>query len=174
MSTWVTWLPRALSFLFWYIKEFVLANLNVTVDVLRPRRRMRMSPAIIAVPSASRTDAEWTMISCLITLTPGTLTLSISRDHGILYVHGMFVDSRDELVAEIQEMEDRMLRAMRRAPGELSRPTERPVVPPLDVDEGSEPPSEAVDSAEGAQADRVDSPGSSHGLQRPGAGGERI
>lgn len=127
-----SWPWRFISFLAWYTKEFTLANLYVTLDVLRPRRRMKMSPAIIAVPAASESDAEWTMISSLITLTPGTLTLTISRAHRILYVHGMFVDSRESLVAEIQEMEDRMLKAMRRHPGDLSRPVEVPVVRPTD------------------------------------------
>lgn len=125
-----SWPWRFISFVFWYAKEFIMANVHVTLDVLRPRKRMKMNPAIIAVPAASRTDSEWTMISSLITLTPGTMTLTISREHHILYVHGMFVDSRESLVEEIQEMEDRMLRAMRRNPGELSRPVELPVVRP--------------------------------------------
>ncbi|GGE64381.1 Na+/H+ antiporter subunit E [Nesterenkonia cremea] len=130
------WPFRIISFLFWYAKEFLLANLHVTADVLRPRKRMKMNPAIIAVPAASKSDSEWTLISTLITLTPGTLTLTLSKEHGILYVHGMFVEDREALVAEIQEMEDRLLKAMRRNPGVLSRPTERPVVQPEDVEEG--------------------------------------
>ncbi|MGQ7786502.1 Na+/H+ antiporter subunit E [Nesterenkonia sp. K-15-9-6] len=129
------WPLRILSFLLWYAKEFLLANLKVTADVLRPRRRMRMTPAIVAVPAASRTDTEWTLISALITLTPGTLTITLSKEHGILYVHGMFVDTRESLVTEIQEMEDRLLHATRRDVGDLTRPLEAPVVTPVDVDE---------------------------------------
>lgn len=127
------WPWRIIAFLFWYVKEFLVANALVTADVLRPKRRMKMNPAIIAVPAASETDAEWTMISNLITLTPGTMTLTISRQHRILYVHGMFVDSRESLVADIQEMEDRMLGAMRRRLGDLTRPVELPVVEPDDI-----------------------------------------
>ncbi|OSM44243.1 Na+/H+ antiporter subunit E [Nesterenkonia sp. PF2B19] len=129
------WPLRILSFLLWYAKEFLLANLKVTADVLRPRRRMRMTPAIVAVPAASRTDTEWTLISTLITLTPGTLTITLSKEHGILYVHGMFVETRESLVTEIQEMEDRLLHATRRDVGDLTRPLEAPVVTPVDVDE---------------------------------------
>ncbi|WP_150460713.1 Na+/H+ antiporter subunit E [Nesterenkonia ebinurensis] len=129
------WPLRFISFWLWYAKEFFLANLYVTLDVLRPKKRMKTNPAIIAVPAASVSNTEWTLISCLITLTPGTLTLSISREHKILYVHGMFVDSREQLVAEIQEMENRMLRALRRVPGELARPIQAPVVVPSDLPE---------------------------------------
>lgn len=132
------WPWRMITFFLWYAAEFLKANAQVTADILRPQRRMKMSPAIIAVPAASESRAEWTMISSLITLTPGTLTLTISRKHGILYVHGMFADSRESLVAEIQEMEDRMLGAMRRSPGDLSRPVQLPRVQPEDKSPGGD------------------------------------
>lgn len=115
-----SWPLRMLSFALWYVKEFFLANLRVTVDVLRPKQKLR--PAIVAVPAASRTDAEWSMISILITLTPGTMTVTLSKEDGVLYVHSMFADTRDAVAEEIQEMENRMLRAMRRVPGDLTRP----------------------------------------------------
>lgn len=137
-SSTALWPWRIITFLFWYAKEFLVANAQVTADILRPRRRMKMNPAIIAVPAASESSAEWTLISSLITLTPGTLTLTISRKHQILYVHGMFADSRESLVAEVQEMENRMLRAMRRSPGDLSRPVQVPVVAPEDKSPGGD------------------------------------
>lgn len=134
------WPWRVITFFFWYVKEFVKANIQVTLDVLRPKSKQKMSPAILAIPAASRSETEWTLISCLITLTPGTLTLSISREHQILYVHGMFVHSREETAGEIQEMEDRMIGALRRRPGDLSRPLEAPVVVPSDEPQGGDHP----------------------------------
>lgn len=131
-SSTALWPWRFITFLLWYAKEFLVANAQVTADILRPQKRMKMNPAIIAVPAASRSNAEWSLISILITLTPGTLTLSISKQHRILYVHSMFADTRESVVAEIQEMEDRMLGAMRRRPGDLSRPVQAPVVQPMD------------------------------------------
>ncbi|GAB3841928.1 Na+/H+ antiporter subunit E [Nesterenkonia populi] len=115
-----SWPLRFLSFALWYVKEFFLANLQVTMDVLRPKQRM--SPAIVAVPAASKTDAEWAMISILVTLTPGTMTIAISKEESVLYVHSMFAETRDAAAEEIQEMENRMVRAMRRTPGDLTRP----------------------------------------------------
>ena len=50
----------------------------------------------------------------------------------------MFADSRESMVAEIQEMEDRMLGAMRRRPGDLSRPVQVPVVEPEDKAQGGD------------------------------------
>lgn len=132
MNSWLDWPVRMVGFLLWYAKEFILANLQVTADILRPSARMRTDPAIVAVPAASRTASEYTLISSLITLTPGTLTITYSRDHAVLYVHGMFAPTRDGLAAEVQEMEDRLLRAMRRQPGDLTRPPARPTVRPAE------------------------------------------
>ena len=73
-SSTALWPWRIITFLFWYAKEFLVANMRVTADILRPRKRMKISPAIISVPAASEASAEWTLISCLITLTPGTLS----------------------------------------------------------------------------------------------------
>lgn len=122
MMSWITWPWRIVSFILWFAKEFFLANVHVIADVLRPTRRMKTQPAIVAVPAASRANGEWMLIATLITLTPGTLTITLSRRHRLLYVHGMFAPTRETLVGEIQEMEDRLLRAMRRNPGDLSRP----------------------------------------------------
>lgn len=133
MSTWLTWPLRAVGFVVWYAWEFVLANYYVVVETLRPTPLMKATPAIVAVPAASKTDSEYALIATLITLTPGTLTITLSKEAGILYVHGMFVESRESFAEEIQEMEARMLRGMRRVPGDLTLPVERPVVRPSDM-----------------------------------------
>ncbi len=69
--------------------EIVLANLRVTYHVFAPLRRMR--PGIVAVPLQVKGDAAITMLANIITLTPGTLSLDVSADRSILYVHGMNV-----------------------------------------------------------------------------------
>lgn len=154
MNSWLTWPVRMIGFLLWYAKEFLLANLQVTADILRPRTRMRTDPAIVAVPAASRTASEYTLISSLITLTPGTLTITYSRDHAVLYVHGMFAASRDGLAEEVQEMEDRLLRAMRREPGDLSRPLARPTVrPAADAAAGAGDGAAGADESESTEND---------------------
>lgn len=137
MISLLTWPLRIVSFLVWYAREFLVANIQVIADVLRPTGRMKMEPAIVAVPAASRSSGEWMLIATLITLTPGTLTITFSRRHKLLYVHGMFVSSREALVDDIQEMENRLLSAMRRVPGHLDRTTSLPVPMPSPLDEDS-------------------------------------
>lgn len=169
MNSWLTWPVRMIGFLLWYAKEFLLANLQVTADILRPSARMRTDPAIVAVPAASRTASEYTLISSLVTLTPGTLTITYSRDHAVLYVHGMFAASRDGLAEEIQEMEDRLLRAMRREPGDLSRPLARPTVRPA-ADAAAGAGDRADDRTGGASAGTAESESTENDAGRPAGG----
>jgi multicomponent Na+:H+ antiporter subunit E len=54
-----------------------------------------MRPGIIAIPLDARTDLEITLLANLITLTPGTLSLDVSADRRVLYVHVMYIDNDD-------------------------------------------------------------------------------
>jgi multicomponent Na+:H+ antiporter subunit E len=102
---------RLLGFAAYFGRELSVANAQVVWDVLTPRSRL--NPGIAAVPLRSRTDAEVTLLANLVTLTPGTLTLAISRDPAVLYVHGMYAPDVDAFRAQLTEMETRMLRAVR-------------------------------------------------------------
>ncbi len=57
------------------------------------------------------------MLASLITLTPGTLTLGTSTDaeqgRRVLYVHGMYHPDANALRADLADLEQRMLTAIR-------------------------------------------------------------
>ena len=71
------------------------ANIRVAVDVATPASRA--NPGIVAVPLEARTDAEITLLSNLITMTPGSLSIDVSDDRSVIYVHSMFVDDPESL-----------------------------------------------------------------------------
>jgi multicomponent Na+:H+ antiporter subunit E len=71
-----------------FLWELLLANLRVAFDVVTPRHHMR--PAIIAIPLDAQTDDEITLLSNLVTLTPGTLSIDVSPDRKYLYIHSMY------------------------------------------------------------------------------------
>lgn len=91
--------PRLVIFVFYFIYELLKANFKVAVHILTPKQQLK--PGIIAFPLDCSTDFEITMFANLITLTPGTLSLDISGDKKVLYVHAMFVEDaaafKDEL-----------------------------------------------------------------------------
>ena len=105
-------IPRAVSFLAFFVVEVVSSNLRVARDVLSPRPRRR--PGVVAVPLDAGSDAEITVLANLITLTPGTLSLDVSPDRRLLYVHTMFLDDPDEFRAELKRsFERRVLELLR-------------------------------------------------------------
>ena len=78
---------RVISLFLLFIYELVLSAWRVAVTVLTPR--MDLKPGIIAYPLKVDRDFEITILANLITLTPGTLSIDVSDDRRILYVHAM-------------------------------------------------------------------------------------
>ena len=78
---------RVISLFLLFIYELVLSAWKVAVMVLSPR--MNLKPGIFAYPLKVDRDFEITMLANLITLTPGTLSVDVSDDRRILYVHAL-------------------------------------------------------------------------------------
>jgi multicomponent Na+:H+ antiporter subunit E len=86
----------AIGFFFFYVMEVILANLQVAYDALTPTHLMK--PAFLAVPlDPSLNDFQIYLLSNLITMTPGTLSVDVSADRRILYLHAMYVKDADAL-----------------------------------------------------------------------------
>ena len=62
----------------------------------------------------ARTDAEITLFSNVVSLTPGSLSLEVSPDRSTLYVHAMFLDDPEVFRRELKQgFERRVLELMR-------------------------------------------------------------
>ncbi|MDQ0319573.1 multisubunit Na+/H+ antiporter MnhE subunit [Pararhizobium capsulatum DSM 1112] len=70
-----------------FIKELAMSAYRVAVQVLTPR--LVLKPGIFAFPLTVTRDFEITLLANLITLTPGTLSVDVSRDRRLLYVHAL-------------------------------------------------------------------------------------
>ena len=103
--------PRIIGFIGFFIKELVRANLRVAFDIVTPS--WHMQPGVIALPLSARTEMEITIVANLISLTPGTLSLDVSDDRKVLYIHAMFLDDEEELRRNLKEMEHRALELFR-------------------------------------------------------------
>lgn len=105
-------IPQVASFLTYLTWEVIMSNLRVTRDILSLRPRMR--PGIVAVPLDAATDAEISLLANLITLTPGTLSLDVSDDRKVLYIHAMYVRDIELFKRRIkEEMERRVMEVLR-------------------------------------------------------------
>lgn len=103
--------PRMVRFIGFFLKELLMSNLRVAYDVVTPTHLMR--PAVIRMPMRARTPEEITVLANLISLTPGTLSLDLDEGEFVLYVHVMYLDGEDTTLAQLQEMERRVLEVLR-------------------------------------------------------------
>jgi multicomponent Na+:H+ antiporter subunit E len=103
---------QVVHFILFFAWEVIVANIRVAYDVLTPRQRM--TPGIIAIPLDVKTDREITILANLITLTPGTLSLDVSTDRRVLYIHAMYIQDVDQFKESIKnELEKRLLEVLR-------------------------------------------------------------
>jgi multicomponent Na+:H+ antiporter subunit E len=92
---------QIISFALFFVVALIRANLRVAYEVITPPHTMQ--PGIVAVPLDLQTEAAITLLANLITLTPGTLSLDVSADRRVLYVHTMYVDDVEQFRREIKE-----------------------------------------------------------------------
>ncbi|WP_394907390.1 Na+/H+ antiporter subunit E [uncultured Mesonia sp.] len=105
-------IPKLISFVFFFLYELLKANLQVAYDVVTPT--FYMQPAIVQVPLDAETELEIALLANLITLTPGTLSLDVSDDRKVLYVHAMYMENKEDFVRDIKNgFERRLLEILR-------------------------------------------------------------
>ncbi|WP_046470032.1 Na+/H+ antiporter subunit E [Allosalinactinospora lopnorensis] len=107
----VSWAGRAVSFAGYFAMELSVACIDVAWDVISPHSRF--SPGIVRFPLRCRTEFEMTVMSNVITLTPGTLTLAAESSPPTLYIHCMYARDRHKALEGLRKFETKMLRAVR-------------------------------------------------------------
>lgn len=116
MITSILTLPvRLVVFALWFLKEVVASSYTVIKDALRPGSDA--TPRVVRLPVGDAPPWHVVLISMLITLTPGTLTLGINRDRAAdeeyaLMVHSMYHADTDSALADLDDMFQRMRRAV--------------------------------------------------------------
>lgn len=84
-----------------FVKELFISSFGVLLHIVRPRLTIR--PGIFTLRTELRSDWEITLLSCLICLTPGTLTLNVAPDGQTLHIHAIDIEDADELSRQIKE-----------------------------------------------------------------------
>lgn len=80
-------IPNATALVFVFIGELLKANVAVLAAVFGSKSRVK--PGIIAMPIELEKDFDIVALSNMITLTPGTITVEVSRDRKTLYIHAL-------------------------------------------------------------------------------------
>ncbi|MGY1844884.1 Na+/H+ antiporter subunit E [Modestobacter sp. SYSU DS0875] len=109
---------RLAAFAAYYTGRFLRANLQVAREIVTPGTGV--TPAVLRLHLAGRTDLEVASFIALVGLTPGTLVIaSTDRRSGgggvEVAVHTMHVPDVAATRAELYQLEHRMLAAWRRS-----------------------------------------------------------
>lgn len=103
---------RVISLALLFVYELVHSAWKVAVLVMSPR--MDLNPGIFAYPLKVDRDFEITLLANLITLTPGTLSVDVSEDRRILYVHALDCSDPDQTRRDIADgFERKIMEAFR-------------------------------------------------------------
>jgi len=82
----VVYVPR-------FLWECIKANIDVAYRVLHPA--LPINPGIVKVKTKLKTDTGITFLANSITLTPGTMSVDVDKDNGVLYIHWINVKEKD-------------------------------------------------------------------------------
>ena len=88
--------------------ELIVSSVQVLWDIVTPRHLSR--PGLIEMPLDVRTDAGILMVTNLISLTPGTLSLDVSPDRKTLLIHAMFADDPEAICRQLKGGMERWVR----------------------------------------------------------------
>ena len=88
--------------------ELIVSSIYVVWDVLTPGHRAK--PGVICVPLTVKGEAEVLLVTNLISLTPGTLSMDVTEDCNTLIVHAMFAHDADQIRADIENGMEKWVR----------------------------------------------------------------
>jgi multicomponent K+:H+ antiporter subunit E len=90
----------ALRLLAVFAYDIAVANLAVARAALSPRLPIR--PRFVRVPLDVREPVPAALLAGMVTLTPGTVSVDLDLDAGVLVVHGLLVDDEARMAAGIK------------------------------------------------------------------------
>ena len=90
------------GFFVYLFREIVKANIDVVTRILS-RGKKPISPQMIRIPQSQKSDLGAVIYANSITLTPGTVTIELDKDH--LTVHALSKEAANELAKGVMSEE---------------------------------------------------------------------
>jgi multicomponent K+:H+ antiporter subunit E len=92
---------KLLRFILMVCGDILVANLHVARLVLGPRRNLR--PAFVEVPMAIEDEFILSLLTSVVSLTPGTVSAGLSPDRRCLLLHAIDAPDDAALVAQVKK-----------------------------------------------------------------------
>lgn len=100
----------ALDLAGFFLYELLISNLRIALLILRPRMDLR--PMILSIPVDVRSEEELAVLSDLVTLTPGTLSLDVTDNGDSLLVHVLSARDPEGVRRSVQQGLGRRVRRL--------------------------------------------------------------
>lgn len=83
-----------------FIRELIVSNIDIVKLVYA--KNPNFEPGIFAMPIEVKKNWEITLLANLISLTPGTLSIAVSDDNSIIFIHAMHIDEKEQSIYDIK------------------------------------------------------------------------
>lgn len=91
---------RFFLFILRVLGDIVVANLHVARLVLGPRHKLR--PAFVEVPMEIEDEFILSVLTSVVSLTPGTVSAALSQDHRTLLLHALDAPDDEDLIRQVK------------------------------------------------------------------------
>ena len=101
-----------LVMLFFYVVwELLYSSIQVAWDILTPRHKSQSE--LIEVPLQCKHSAQISLLANLISLTPGTLAVDVTKKNQSIIVHIMFAQNKENIISFIKnKLESKIIKVI--------------------------------------------------------------
>ena len=92
---------HALVFAMIYFWEIIISTWQLAFTLLRPK--LDINPRFIEVPLDLKQELPRFLFACLISMTPGTMSVGLDADRGILLVHALNASDPEAAVRDMKK-----------------------------------------------------------------------
>lgn len=100
-------LIHTITFVFLYLWEVVRSTISLAGYVLRPK--ISLEPRFLNVPLDLQGEFPRFLFACLVSMTPGTLSVAIDQRRGTLLVHFLDCNDPQRAIADVKRSIERPL-----------------------------------------------------------------
>jgi multicomponent Na+:H+ antiporter subunit E len=108
----LTTLFNIIKLLFVFIQELFTSSILVIRQVTRPR--INVTPGIFTLQTDLEGDMEITLVSMLLTLTPGSVVVEVAPDGKTLFIHAMDIPESSEAVKKSVRKFEKLIKKVTR------------------------------------------------------------
>lgn len=94
---------KLVGLFFNYLYALLESNIIVATDVITPGENS--NPELLELELQTRKNFHIFVLTCMITMTPGTLSLRVSDDKSKLLIHSLYSDDPEQIIASIKKWE---------------------------------------------------------------------